>query len=129
MFETPYVMKLAQNLARHSGARQAQIAKNIANADTPGYRARDVTAFSETFGQSGTTRDIRTTRAGHMNTLPLGTGYRTFDLGGPASPNGNTVSVEVEMARGTDAKSAHETALTVYKASLDVLRMSLGRGR
>ena len=129
MFDTPYVMKLAQNLARHSGARQAQIAKNIANADTPGYRARDVTAFSKTFEQSEQARDIRATRPGHMTSTPLGTTYRTFDLGGEASPNGNNVSVEVEMARGTEAKSSHELALTVYKSSLDMLRTSLGKGR
>ena len=129
MFEIPYVMKLAQNLARHSGARQAQIAKNIANADTPGYRARDLTAFSKAFEQSRQADDIRATRAGHMRNGPLDAAFRTYDTGGQASPNGNNVSVEVEMARGTEAKSSHEMALTVYKSSLDMLRMSLGRGR
>ena len=126
MFDTPYVMKLAQELARHSGARQAQIAKNIANADTPGYRAQDLTAFSETFEQTG---QIRSTRAGHMTDSSFGAAFRTQDIGGPSSPNGNNVSVEVELARGTDAKSSHEMALTVYKSSLDLLRASLGRGR
>ena len=41
--------------------RAEMIAGNIANADTPGYRARDLTAFSETFAQSGQMRDIRAT--------------------------------------------------------------------
>ncbi len=126
MFDTPYVMKLAQELARHSGARQAQIAKNIANADTPGYRAQDISAFSETFEDVGR---IRNTRPGHMTDGSFGQTYRTQDLGGPSSPNGNNVSVEVELARGTDAKSSHEMALTVYKSSLDLLRASMGRGR
>lgn len=126
MFDTPYVMKMAQELARHSGARQAQIAKNIANADTPGYRAQDLTAFSETFEQAGR---IRNTRPGHVTDGSFGPSYRIQDAGGQSSPNGNNVSVEVEMARGTNAKSSHELALTVYKSSLDMLRMSLGRGR
>ena len=34
MLDAPYLMKMAQSLARHSGARQAQVAKNIANART-----------------------------------------------------------------------------------------------
>ena len=55
--------------------------------------------------------------------------YATYDIGGEASPNSNNVSVEVEMARGTDAKSSHDLALAVYKSSLDILRSSLGRGR
>ena len=128
MFDTPYVMKLAQNLARHSGARQAQIAKNIANSDTPGYRARDIVDFSDSLTRPGGPA-VKTTRAGHMSSASFEAAYRTKDLGGEAAPNGNNVSVEVEMARGTDAKSAHELALTVYKSSLDILRSSLGRGR
>jgi flagellar basal-body rod protein FlgB len=126
MFDTPYVMKMAQELARHSGARQTQIAKNIANADTPGYRAQDLTAFSDTFEKTGR---IRNTRPGHMTDGSFGTTFRTQDIGGQSSPNGNNVSVEVELARGTDAKSSHDLALTVYKSSLDLLRASLGRGR
>ena len=55
--------------------------------------------------------------------------YRSTDLGGEASPNGNTVSLEQEMVRGTQAKSNHDLALTVYKTSLDIIRTSLGRGR
>ena len=128
MFDTPYVMKLAQNLARHSGARQAQIAKNIANSDTPGYRARDIVDFADNLNRSGGP-DVKMTRARHMTAATFEATYRTKDLGGEAAPNGNNVSVEVEMARGTDAKSAHELALTVYKSSLDILRSSLGRGR
>ena len=128
MFDTPYVMKLAQNLARHAGARQAQIAKNIANADTPGYRARDIVDFADNFGRAPDT-DFKRTRARHMTASSLTASYRTADIGGEAAPNGNNVSVEVEMARGTEAKSSHELALTVYRSSLDILRSSLGRGR
>ena len=64
-----------------------------------------------------------------MSGREFGGTYATFDLGGESSPNGNNVSVEVEMARGTDAKSSHDLALAVYKSSLDILRASLGRGR
>ena len=129
MFNVPDVMRMAQDLARHSGARQSQIAKNIANADTPGYRARDLVSFSETYssGQRGT--DMRVSRSGHLVPGTAAPAYRSTDLGGEASPNGNTVSLEQEMVRGTQAKSNHDLALTVYKTSLDIIRTSLGRGR
>ena len=125
MFDTPYVMKLAQNLARHSGARQAQIAKNIANADTPGYRARDLSPFSKSFDEVA----MKATRDRHQGMPVAANAFRTMDLGGSAAPNGNTVSLEEEMVRASDAKSSHDLALTVYKSSLDILRTSLGRGR
>lgn len=129
MLDAPYLMKMAQSLARHAGARQSQIAKNIANADTPGYRARDLAAFSEAYRQGDPATDVRMTRARHMTGGAGQSGYASFDVGGQASPNGNTVSLEREMVRGTDAKSSHDLALTVYKASLDILRTSIGKGR
>ncbi|MEO0915797.1 MAG: FlgB family protein [Pseudomonadota bacterium] len=129
MLDAPYLMKMAQSLARHAGARQAQVAKNIANADVPGYRARDLVEFSETYQQSKTKVDVKATRSGHMTGSVSQARFETFDLGGQAAPNGNTVSLEQEMVRGTDAKSSHDLALSVYKSSLDILRTSLGRGR
>ncbi len=129
MLDAPYLMKMAQSLARHAGARQAQVAKNIANADTPGYRARDLVEFSETYQQTKQPSELRATRSGHMVSGTSRARFESFDLGGQAAPNGNTVSIEQEMVRGTDAKSSHDLALTVYKSSLDILRTSLGKGR
>lgn len=128
MLDAPYLMKMAQSLAQHSGARQAQIARNIANADVPGYRAQDVVSFADSFDR-GQGHDVRTTREGHLSGRDIGQRYRTVDLGGEASPNGNNVSVDLEMARGTGAKSSHDLALAVYKSSMDILRTSIGRGR
>lgn len=129
MLETPHVMKLAQDLARYSGARQAQIAKNIANADTPGYRARDLSDFSETYQQKKPNSEMRATRPEHIHRSGPTNSVRTFDLGGQTAPNGNTVSIEQQMSLSTDARSKHDLALTVYRSSMDILRTSLGRGR
>lgn len=126
MLEAPKLMKMAQDLARHAGARQSQIAKNVANADVPGYRAKDLADFSATYSRQ---MEVRTTRASHLSSAELGRSFELVDRGGPAAPNGNNVSIETEMVRGTDAKSQHDLALTVYKNSLDILRAAIGRGR
>lgn len=129
MLETPKLMTLAQNLARHAGARQSQIAKNIAHADVPGYRARDLQKFGETLRQTSTPPMPRLTRSGHISRTSDQQQFRTIDAGGESAPNGNTVSLESEMVKATDAKSSHDLALSVYKSSLDILRLSLGKGR
>ena len=49
MFSNLTVFKTAHAMAVHAGARQALIAQNVANADTPGYRARDLPSFAESF--------------------------------------------------------------------------------
>lgn len=130
MFKTPDVMRMAQDLARYSGARQSQIARNIANTDTPGYRARDLVDFTDTYRGGGAREAaMRVTRPGHAAATASAPVYRSFDVGGEAAPNGNTVSLEAEMVRATRAKSTHDLALTVYRSSLDIIRTSLGRGR
>ena len=100
MLDAPYLMKMAQSLARHSGARQAQIAKNIANADVPGYRARDIASFSDSFNQS-TTNEIRVSREGHINGRDTARSFRTIDAGGEPSP----------LASGWDGSKTRPNAL------------------
>ena len=43
------------------------------------------------------------------------------------APNGNDVSIETEMVRGVDARRQHDAAMAIFRASLDILRTSLGR--
>ena len=129
MFEQTDVMRLAQDLARYSGARQSQVARNIANADTPGYRAKDLEPFAASLGRDAKPDGLRSTRTGHLSTPLSSVSWQSVNVAGQASPNGNTVSLETEMVRATRAKSTHDLALTVYRSSLDVLRTALGRGR
>lgn len=126
MFDTLDVFRMAGAMARHAGSRQALVAANIANADTPGYRARDVAAFAESYAAPAAP-DLRMTRAGHQSLAGPAGGPRVIDAPGPSSPNGNTVALETEMFRSVDAKRQHDRALAVYRASLDLARSSLGR--
>lgn len=129
MFEKLEVLQLAQGLARYGAARQAAIAENVANADTPGYRARDLAPFSEVFRT--TDGAMRATRTGH---LAGGAGSAEFTpreaiRPGAASPDGNTVTLESEMFAAAEAKSVHDRALAIYRSSLSVLRTAAsGRG-
>ncbi len=57
MFDKLELTRMAQSLATYSGARMAVIARNVANADTPGFKAKDMPAFSEVFAEdTGTMR-------------------------------------------------------------------------
>ena len=97
--------------------RQRVLSQNIANADTPGYRARDVADFAETW------RNMTAENRLGRGAMPV----RVLDAGTPSSPNGNTVSLEFEMLRGVEAQRAHDRALRVYGSALQILRTSLGR--
>lgn len=121
MTEMPDLMRLAAGAARHAAARQATIAVNVANADTPGFRAQDLAPFTPEDGFA-----MRTTRAGHVT--GMGMEAEAFVLRDtPADPNGNSVDLEDQILRGIEASRHHDRAITVYSNALDVLRSSIGR--
>lgn len=131
MFDRLEIFRMAQGLAVHSAARQATIAENIANADTPGYRARDLQSFSESYQLRGDAA-MRVTRAGH---LPASVSPQApFDTliaerPGATAPNGNSVSLEQEMMQAAMTKGQHDRALAVYKSALTVIRTAVNGGR
>ena len=45
------ILRMADSLAAYASVRQGVIAQNIAHADTPGYRSRDVLPFAEAYGE------------------------------------------------------------------------------
>jgi flagellar basal-body rod protein FlgB len=118
MFQTLEIFRLSGAMAAHAGQRQAMTAVNVANADTPGFRARRMGDFAATVGGGS---DLRATRPGHQSRP------RPTDAGGEPAPNGNSVSLESEMLASVDAAREHARALAIYRHGLTVLRLSLGR--
>lgn len=127
MYNSLELFQTAAAMARHAGSRQAVVARNIANADTPGYQAQQIAPFKDTYETTGGGVQ-KVTRAGHMtaaSAAPM-TAVAT-PSGGEASPNGNTVSIEEEMLNSVSISREHSRALTIYRHTMNVLRTSLGR--
>ncbi|MCB1369163.1 MAG: FlgB family protein [Rhodobacteraceae bacterium] len=121
------ILSQAQALIRHASQRQTLVAANIANADTPGYRSRDLRPFSDTYDASAPPDALRRTRPGHFN-APRDMGAAgAIETGDAAKPNGNNVSLESEMIRGAHLRGQYDMALGIYRTSLSILRTSLGR--
>ncbi len=132
MFQNLEVLRQAQAMASHAGARQSFIARNIANADTPGYRPTDIAAFAESYRNAGSDAGLRQTRPTHQmsgDEKSALTAAMTRPVPGAASPNGNGVSIEAEMMKSADVKHQHDMALSIYQNALGILRTSLGRPR
>ncbi|MBT9568206.1 MAG: flagellar basal body rod protein FlgB [Thiobacillus sp.] len=99
--------------------RQQVLASNIANADTPNYKARDLdfnAALQGALKGAGTTSgmQVSTTAPGHMKGVPgLGADnallYRTPPQG---SIDGNTVDMDAERAAFADNSVHYEFNLT-----------------
>jgi flagellar basal-body rod protein FlgB len=118
--------RMAQAMAAQAGARMGVIAENMANADTPGYKTRDLPDFAATYRDS---TPLRATRAGHLGAPGRREVPEARIVPGPGAPNGNTVSLEGEMVKAAETRQTHEMALAIYRSTSDLVRSALGRGR
>ena len=108
-----HVMQLATRYADWASTRQAAIAGNIANADTPGYKVRDIGAFE---AQLGATRlEIATLRPDHMTISPLQMAAADVDesRGWDVEHSANTVSLDEELMKADETGRGHNLALSV----------------
>ncbi|WP_298677072.1 FlgB family protein [uncultured Lentibacter sp.] len=127
MLEKISVFKTAYAMARHAGARQAVLAQNIANADSPGYRAKDIAPFRVAPDQGRADAGMVATRATHLSGANVATPLRINEARDRSSdPNKNSISLQDEMLHAVAAKRQHDRALAIYRSGLRILRSSLG---
>ncbi|PWR19809.1 flagellar basal body rod protein FlgB [Zavarzinia compransoris] len=123
------------------GARQRVIAQNVANADTPGYKPRDVTedSFARHVaremgpGQSSSAPSspsaLQATNAAHLSgTLAeRGAATRRSERQDDyeTSPSGNAVVLEEEMARLADNQMNYDTITGIYRKQVQMLKTAL----
>jgi flagellar basal-body rod protein FlgB len=127
MFEKLDLTRMAQTMAAQAGARMGVIAQNVANADTPGFKAMDMPSFAETYREGG--GEMRATRPKHNHGADEAMTVLARRDKGAGAPNGNTVSLETEMVKSAGARQDHEMALAIYRNTSSIVRASLGRNR
>jgi flagellar basal-body rod protein FlgB len=97
-----YLFELASSQARWLEVRQSTIATNVANANTPGFKARDVEPFNKVL--DGMPVRLATTSPSHMQLSAAETDTRavTKKDSWDVVHSGNSVSLEQEMIKGSD---------------------------
>lgn len=112
--------------------RQEILASNIANADTPGYKARDIrfrdaldTALTGHMRLADTSLALTSTRHIPATAQSQDTGDLLYRV--PAQPrlDGNTVDMDVERVQFADNTMRYQTEITVLSARLKSLMAAL----
>lgn len=115
------------------GDRQRVLAQNVANADTPGYRANELKPLSFRALLGG---PIATNAAKLRPTAPMhlagttGQGeFRTEKAKDPyeITPSGNGVVLEQQIAKMADNQMQFAASTGLYKKHINMLRLALGR--
>lgn len=128
MFTNLKILNDATAMARHAASRQSVVSANIANANTPGYKAKDIKSFKDVVSQGPQpTIGMKATRPQHVQTVHETSFVQAEeDPSALEGPDGNTVSVEQQMLKSIDAERQHSRAVTIYQTSLGILRASIG---
>ena len=128
MFGKLDIFRMAGSMAVHAGTRQAAIAQNVANADTPGYKTRDIAPFSDIVKTRQAPSGLRATREGHLmgSQDAFQPEFQVEEVQSD-SPNGNAVSIEMEMLKAVETQRQHEKSVAIYRSALAIMRTSLGR--
>lgn len=114
--------------------RQAVLAQNIANADTPDYRPRDLREkdflrLAQGYAGRPTRIAVAKTDQGHLT----GKGSARINLAGAEqrlpyeiSPDGNAVILEEQTAKAGQTALDHQLASNVYKKYVSMIKTALG---
>src|SRR4051812_31700861 len=117
------IFALAKKRLAWIGQRQSILAQNIANANTPGYAARDVKPFSEVLAAQTQQAqgDILApvVPAGEVSTSDRTASGRSLD--------GNAVVLDQQLEKIAETDTAHQLATNLYKKYVGLFKTVLGR--
>ena len=107
--------------------RQAILAENVANADTPRYKARDLAPF--TFGDALRQANIgmAVTDARHIVPASMaGVNAKTIKVGGAETvPSGNSVDIEQQMMDVSKTAVDYQTIASIYRKIGSMFKIAL----
>ena len=108
--------------------RQAVLAENVANADTPGYAAKDLRQpdFRKILSQSTSHVALVTTDPGHIAVKRDLAELEVKDLEHDDSHSGSRVSLEQEMLKVSQTANDFALVSTVYRANINLVKTVLG---
>jgi flagellar basal-body rod protein FlgB len=129
-----------KNRMRFLQARQKLLAENVANADSPGYKPKDIKelgidpasrgsdqARRMAGGVAAPATGLAVTSPGHIRSN--GTGRIGEEKGAAfeTRPSGNAVNLETEMLKVSQNQIDFQTAANIYQRGLSTLKIALGR--
>jgi flagellar basal-body rod protein FlgB len=125
--DLPILSMLRTRMQWHQ-QRQKVLAENVANADTPRYRARDLAPPTFTGTLQRVSLSMALTDPGHIE--PSG-GTAQFEDDRSARyetrPRGTAVSHEEEMLKMAGNQADYDAVTSIYTHSLSLIKTAVGR--
>ncbi|HET9904755.1 MAG TPA: flagellar basal body rod protein FlgB [Xanthobacteraceae bacterium] len=108
--------------------RQRLLAENVANADTPGFRPRDLAPLDVNRAMAAPVPlALARTNPGHLAGGASGVFRTESDTAYEIRPAGNGVSLEDEMLKVAANQMDYQAAASLYARSLALFKTALGK--
>lgn len=124
------LFRLAEQRLAWTDARQKLLAQNVANSDTPAYRAQDLTPFAKTLAAASPAGSPVLTNPMHLAGT-AGSGTAQLDVTArpeAKAPDGNAVSMQDELTKIAETDQSQAFVLNLYHSYLGMFSTALGRG-
>lgn len=124
------IMSALRDKLSYLNQRQSVISANIANADTPNYKAYDLAPMA-TKKQGSSRLKLRTTAPGHVSNSNSGGRFKkirdrnTYET----APNGNNVILEEQMVKMAETEMEYQATTSIMKQAAGLVRKAIGDQR
>lgn len=131
--DIPVLSALRTKMQWHE-ERQRVLSENVANSDTPKFKARDLVApnFDATGRLAGASSPLPMMRTAGVTITSTGEGGGSFDrdrkIAFEATPVGTGVNLEEEMMKVSSNQMDYAAATSLYSKSLHLLKTAIGKG-
>lgn len=128
--ETTPLMQQLSGQMRYLTQRQATLSQNIANIDTPGYRAKDLKQpdFATMSETAGPRLPMRVTSPKHLTGTTGSSAYTAQDVAKTyeVNPSKNSVSLDEEMAKISDTGAQYQMSSSLLRKYTSMYRSAVG---
>jgi flagellar basal-body rod protein FlgB len=110
--------------------RNQALSSNIANVETPQYRAVDLTFGKELERAFGDSREsVMRTDGEHMDVSQNQSAHFVADYSGQTKPDGNNVDIDLQMGRLAQNSGDFMNAARLIRRQLGLIRNAIREGR
>lgn len=125
------LFRMARQKMSWLGQRQAVLAQNIANANTPGYRSKELETldFGSELKRLAPVK-MAATAGTHLNGTAAPPDHRVEKVRlrdvYEVNPDGNSVVMEEQLMKLSDNQMQYQLATNVYQKHISMFRLALG---
>ena len=132
MFEDLTLFAMAQRQIDYLARRQSVLSENVANANTPQYKEKDLAPVSFKDLMAQPAEPVRAAVTNPMHISPEVEPVRSDEVKvqrpEESKPDGNEINVEDQMQKIGDIKGDYELAVNLMMKHINMLKTAIDKG-